>query len=84
MTLLGPISAKWKEIVTTLGVPNDYTLAMMEKSNDPVILLNMGISKWLQQTSSAVTLAALDRALSSSEVGEEVLATEIVKGKFYR
>lgn len=70
--------------MTTLGVPNDYTLAVMEKSSDVVLLLNMGISKWLHQASSGVTLAALARALSGSELGEEELASEIVKGTFYR
>ena len=84
MTFLRPISHKWKEIVTTLGVPNDYTLAVMGSCSDVRILLNKGITKWLQQASSAVTLAALARALSSSEVGEEELASKIVKGTFYR
>ena len=84
MTLLRPISHKWRKIVTTLGVPNDYTLAVMGSCSDVKVLLNKGITKWLQQASSAVSLAALARALSSSEVGEEELASEIVKGKSYR
>ena len=81
MTLLGRIASKWKKIALALGIQNDRVMAIMEQSSDVTVQLNMGITKWLQQASSAVTLAALAKALSSSEVGEEELATEIVKGK---
>ena len=64
-----------------LGIPNDYAISMMGKCEDPVVLLNMGMSNWLQQASSKVTLGVLARALRSPEVGEDHLASEIVKGK---
>lgn len=67
-----------------LGVQNDHIMAMMEGSSDEKVLLNRGMSKWLQQVSPAVTLAALVAALNSPEVGEREVASQIVKGKFSR
>ena len=56
-------------------------MVLMEKSEDPTVLLNNGLNKWLKWASAKVTLAALARALRSPEVGEDHLASEIVKGK---
>ena len=56
-------------------------MAMMEKSEDPTLLLNNGLSRWLKWASAKVTLETLARALHSPEVGEDHLASEIVKGK---
>ena len=78
MRVLRPISRKWKEIVMGLGVKNDHIMSMMESSKDGAMLLNMGITKWLQQ---AATLAALTETLSSPEIGEGHLASEVMKGK---
>ena len=77
MTLLRPITHKWKEVVMRLGVKNDHIMAMMERSSDGAVLLNLGMSKWLQQ---AATLTALTEALRSPELGESYLASEVMKG----
>ena len=61
-----------------LGIKNDHIMAMMDSSKDGAVLLNMGMAKWLQQ---AATLTALTGALSSPELGESYLASEIMKGK---
>ena len=76
--LLRPIAHKWKEVVMRLGVKNDHIMSMMESSKDGAVLLNMGMSKWLQQEA---TLTALAETLSSPEIGEPYLASEIMKGK---
>ena len=78
MVLLRPIAHKWKEVMMRLGVKNDYILAMLERSSDGAVLLNMGMSKWLQQ---AATLTALTEALSSPELGEGDLSSEVWKSK---
>jgi deltex-like protein len=79
--LLRPIAHKWKEVVMRLGVKNDHIMAMMERSSDGTVLLNMGMSKWLQQEA---TLTALTKALSSPELGESYLASEIMKAGLQR
>ena len=81
MTLLRPITHKWKEVIMALGVKNDYILAMLERSSDGAVLLNMGMSRWLQQVA---TLAALKEALSSPGIGEIYIASEVMKGKIRR
>ena len=77
MCLLRPIAHKWKEVVMRLGMKNDYIMALIERSKDGAVILNMGMSKWLQQEA---TLIALAEALSSPEIGEPYIASEITKG----
>ena len=81
MTILRSVAPKWKEVVMELGASNNRVLSMMEKSSDPTVLLNMGLSGWLGQTSQKPTLVALARALRSKALGETEKASEIVKGK---
>ena len=64
-----------------LGASNDRVLSMMEKSDDPIVLLNVGLSRWFEQTSRRPTLVALATALRSKAVGETEKASDIVKGK---
>ena len=82
MTLLRPIAKKWKGLLHNLGVQNDHIMSMMDQSRDPAVLLRIGLIKCLKQTTC--TLAGLAAALSSLEVGEKDIASEIVKGKFHR
>jgi deltex-like protein len=86
MPLLGRIAPKWKEVLMKIGMPSDQIISMTERVKDEVILLNTGISKWLQQeqASPGVTLDALAAALSSPEVGEEQVASEIVTAGLWR
>ena len=84
MTVLRQIAPKWKEILMKLGMHNDQIMSIVGQTTDHTVLLNMGISSWLQQASPAVTLSTLTAALSSLEVGEKQVASEIIKGKFHR
>ena len=84
MPLLRQTVPKWKEILMNVGITNDHILSIRDQAKDEVGVLNMGIGKWLGQESPGVTLVNLAAALSSPEVGEEALASEIVKGKFHR
>ena len=84
MRVLRQIAPKWMEILIKLGMQNDQIMCMIGQTTDHTILLDMGISSWLQQASPAVTLSTLAAALSSLEVGEKQVASEIIKGKFHR
>ena len=79
MPLLSHAAPKWKEILTSIGITNDHIMTMMESGKDGAMLLQMGMKRWVKQASA--TLGALAAALSSPEVGEGYLASEIVKGK---
>ena len=81
MTLLRSIAPKWKEILMKLGVPDDQILSIDNQTSDDTIRLNMGLSKWLNQSSPVATLPGLAAALTSHEVGETDVA---LKGKFRR
>ena len=84
MTLLRSIAPKWKEILMKLRVQDDQILSIENQTSDDAIRLNTGLSKWLNQSSPMVTLPGLTAALTSPEVGETDVASEIIKGKFRR
>ena len=79
MTSLRPIASKCKEILIKLGVQNEQ---MLRRKSDATVLLKEGVSEWLN--SQVATLAGLAAALTSHEVGERGIASEIVKGKVHR
>ena len=79
MTVLRQIAPKWMEILMKLGMQNDIISSMMGLATDHTVLLNMGISSWLQQASPTVTLSTLAAVLGN--VGEKDVASEIVTGK---
>ncbi|CAI8036809.1 Uncharacterized protein STK_23830 [Geodia barretti] len=80
MPLLRRAAPKWKLILTEIGVPNDYIMSLMKRRKDGVVLLEMGVSKWLRgHAPPGATLADLVKALCGVEVGEEEVASEILK-----
>ena len=78
MTVLSQIAPKWM-VILKLGMQNDIISSMVGLATDHTVLLNMGISSWLQQASPTVTLSTLAAALGN--VGEKDVASEIVTGK---
>ena len=85
MPLLRRAAPKWKLILTEIGMPNDQIMSLMKRKKDEVVLLEMGVSKWLrEQPRPGATLADLVKALCGMEVGEEEVASEILKGKSIR
>ena len=85
MPLLRRAAPKWKLILTEIGMPNDQIMSLMKRRKDGVVLLEMGVSKWLREhTPPGATLADLVKALCGVEVGEEEVASEILKGKSIR
>lgn len=83
MPLLRQAAPKWKKILMKIGIQNDTIMSMRDDTKEEELLLNKGVRRWLQQKqgSPKVTLGDLATALSSPEVGEGDLASDIVKGK---
>jgi hypothetical protein len=82
MPLLRKAAPNWKKILMKIGMDNEAVMGTTTK--DEVVLLHVGVRRWLKQKQARATLDTLISALCNPEVGEGHVASEIMTGKFQR